>query len=278
MTIYSTEFNGSFKFSEKVSLEIKELVNGISETRRVTRDVEKLEEYYGDDFYYGQFFIPGVDSDEEEDNDEDFIIDSNTPPGDQPGLWMDWKITDDGRYLVWNGSESFRFYLEWLDWLNNNIFVPEGLGLNGAIHYQGWDDRDNGTIFMINNQVKVSTDFKYTYGTGVHYEWDDQEVIEDFNEMITEINNYKPELDIPHFHREVSTDEWKLVEGIRDVILIDEKGAGKISPELDWSQEDWVSVKFYEDGYKHMVYLEGMTNEERFWSCIEKLNELAEEY
>lgn len=155
--MYSTEFNGSFKFSEKVSLEIKELVNGISETRRVTRDVEKLEEHYGDDFYLGQFFVPGVDSATVA---ETYVIDENMPPGDQPGLWMDWKITDDGRYLVWNGAE----------------------------------------------------------------------------------------------------------------------GAGEITPTLDWSQENWVSVQFYKDGDKRMVYLEGMTNEERFWACIEKINELANKH
>lgn len=278
MTFYNTEFNGSFKFSEKVSLDIKELVNGISRTRRVTRDVEKLEEYYGDDFYGGQFFVPGEDSDPEEDNDEDFIIDGNTPPGDQPGLWMDWEITDDGRFLQWSGGEGFRFYLEWLEWLNDNIFIPEGLGLDGAIHYQGWDDRDNGTIFMVKNEILLSTDYRYTFGTGVHYEWDDQEAIEDFNEMITEINNHQPEIDIPQFHREVSTDEWKLVEKIRDVVVADANGKQKISPKLDWSEKNWVSVRFYEDGDKHMVFLKGMTNEERFWACVGKLNELAEGY
>jgi hypothetical protein len=161
MTIYDTQFRGKFEFAEPVSEEVITVVNGLSNTRRFMRDREELIELTGVDFGEdGEYFIP----DDFEDRTAE--VDYNTPPSDQPSLWLNWEITKDGKYLQWNGGESFRCYLEWLDYLANNFFVPNGISLNGSIEYQGWDERDRGTIFIEDNQVKLKTDFEYTYGVG----------------------------------------------------------------------------------------------------------------
>lgn len=161
MTMYSTEFKGKFEFAEPVNRDVITVVNGLSNTRRFMRDREELINLTGIDYGEdGEYFIP------DDFNDETAVVDYNIPPSDQPSLWLNWEITEDGKYLQWDGGESFRCYLEWLDYLANNFFVPNGISLNGSVEYQGWDERDKGTIFIENNQVKVKTDFEYTYGVG----------------------------------------------------------------------------------------------------------------
>ncbi|WP_204205898.1 hypothetical protein [Mammaliicoccus sciuri] len=162
MTMYSTEFKGKFEFAEPVNQDVITVVNGLSSTRRIMRDREELIKITGVDYGEdGEYFIP------DNFDDKTAVVDYNTPPSDQPSLWLEWEITEDGKYLQWTGGESFRCYLEWLDYLANNFFVPNDISLNGSVDYQGFDERDKGTIFIENNQVKLKTDFEYTYGVGV---------------------------------------------------------------------------------------------------------------
>ncbi|WP_440868119.1 hypothetical protein [Staphylococcus shinii] len=288
MTFYSTEFNGKFEFNEAVNDDVRDFVNGLSRTRRVLRDEDLLLDMTGIDFGIdGEYFIPTV---EEEDM---AVIDSNTPPSDQPGLWMDWEITEDGKYLQWTGMEKFRFYLEWLDYLANNVFVPNNIKLNGSMEYQGWDERDKGTIFIVDNQVKLKTDFTYTYGTGVHYEWDEPSSQEQFNEMVEGANELRPELNIPYVDREVTTEEHNLLAGIYDMILADEGEMvynneelrqhiktlpNEVVPEIKKVNENLLSVKFYEFDEPVELDLSNKTPEEKYWAYLKTLNELAEAY
>ncbi|WP_323713028.1 hypothetical protein [Mammaliicoccus sciuri] len=162
MTMYSTEFKGKFEFAEPVNQDVITVVNGLSNTRRMMRDREELIKITGVDYGEdGEYFIP------DNFDDKTAVVDYNTPPSDQPSLWLEWEITEDGKYLQWTGGESFRCYLEWLDYLANYVFVPNGISLNGSVDYQGWDEKDKGTIIIENNQVKLKTDFEYTYGVGV---------------------------------------------------------------------------------------------------------------
>lgn len=73
----------------------------------------------------------------------------------QPGLWCNWIITPDGKYLEWNGAEKFHDYVEWLQYLITNFFQPWGIKLNGQIKWSGDDTSDVGIIMVKNNTIKT---------------------------------------------------------------------------------------------------------------------------
>ena len=45
------------------------------------------------------------------------IIDYNSPPKGQPGLWCQWVPTHDGKFIVWDGNEKFYNSAEWMTYL-----------------------------------------------------------------------------------------------------------------------------------------------------------------
>ena len=105
---YTTDFEGFITSFKPLPKKIEELINGISSTRRMARDIKN----YGIE---GEFYIR---------NDKLGVIDTNKPPQTQPGLWCNW-IYDSSNYRIrWNGTEKFYNYVEWLEYLLNiiNIF------------------------------------------------------------------------------------------------------------------------------------------------------------
>lgn len=103
------------------------------------------------------------------------VIDYNQPPGQisspdfrkayninqklkaegkcQPGLWCNWIITPDGKFLEWNGNEKFYDYIEWLQYLITHFFQPWGIKLNGQIKWSGEESSDVGLIIAKNNKI-----------------------------------------------------------------------------------------------------------------------------
>ena len=177
---YSTDFNGSLKLSRQATVEERDYINLISDTRRMKRDVNKLMELYqgkyGNPFAidntpesiygeFGEYFaMDGNDSGQGRDSS---ILDYNCAPGEssygspkttkigQPGLWCQWVIEEDGYELEWNGAEKFYNYIEWLKYLIDSFFEPWGIKLNGEIEWQGEDMSDRGKIGVIDNVVKT---------------------------------------------------------------------------------------------------------------------------
>lgn len=150
---YTTDFNGAFKFDKPVDEKLKNYVNRFSSTRRMSRDVEKIKEIYphwkelcfnGELGVQGEYFAP-VDDDFGQTYD-DSIIHYNMPPQTQPGLWCQWIISDDGKYLEWDEGEKFYHYVEWLQYLIDNFFLPSGYHLSGSVVYQRENSNDVGTI------------------------------------------------------------------------------------------------------------------------------------
>ncbi len=174
---YTTNFNGFFTFSRNLTYEEKHYINTFSNTRRVKRNVYKLQTQYNGKYGFngnygneGEYFIGGEIL-------NDSIIDYNTPPGQldnrsrnmsfndmwdenkkrisdgkcQPGLWCQWFTN--GVKLEWNGSEKFYNYKEWLKYLIKHFFNIWNVQLNGEITYQGEKDNDNGNIVIINNEL-----------------------------------------------------------------------------------------------------------------------------
>ena len=102
---YTTEFAGAFEFDRPVDEKLKNYVNRFSDTRRMSRNVEKIKEIYpnwknlcfnGELGIEGEYFT--VDDNDFGQTYDDSIINFNMPPQTQPGLWCQWIISDDGKY------------------------------------------------------------------------------------------------------------------------------------------------------------------------------------
>ena len=162
---YTTDFEGQFTFSRKLTDEQTEFIQQFSESRRMGRDVNELmriyegrgglplpqtsigedtrtpEEIYGVD---GEFFVGG--------EDRATVKNYNVPPITQPGLWCQWT-TDDGETLVWDGNEKFHNYVTWMEYLIENIFKKWGIVLNGSVNWVGEDSSDLGQLIVTDNVV-----------------------------------------------------------------------------------------------------------------------------
>ena len=140
---YTTEFRGEFTFNTPLKPKMKKYLELFNQTRRVGRDIEKG---YGTE---GEFHVF--------ENDNRGVIDYNTPPKTQPGLWCKWTPNADGTALEWDTQEKFYNYSEWLVYMINKILAPNGYILNGTVEYRGEELRDKRYITVVNNVVFVDT-------------------------------------------------------------------------------------------------------------------------
>lgn len=157
---YTTDFYGSLQFNKPVAPWLAEYINKFSGTRRMKRDPEKIKALFpdygklcfngelGDD---GEYFIGGLGFCGQ--TQDESVIDNNTPPKTQPGLWCQWIINEKENSLEWDGGEKFYNYEEWLEYLIDNFFEPLGYVLNGDIEWQGEEYDDLGTIHVVDNFV-----------------------------------------------------------------------------------------------------------------------------
>lgn len=177
---YSTDFKGEFTLSRTATGEEINYINTLSDTRRMKRDVNKLQEIHQGK--YGFNGIYGIEGEYFIGYSQIGIIDHNTPPGQisyddtlyewrenkkrikkgecQPGLWCQWIITEDGTKLKWDDGEKFYYYVEWLKYLIKHFFSIWNIKLNGEIFYDGEKENDNGNIIIINNEVYKNTTLK----------------------------------------------------------------------------------------------------------------------
>ena len=158
---YSTDFYGSVSFNKPVTDELKDFINKFSKVRHMRRDVNKIKELFpdwinkcwkGDLGINGEYFIGG-NGFMGQDRDTS-VIAYNCPSQNQPGLWCQWIINDNGE-LEWDGGEKFYNYVEWLEYLIGHFFEPEGYILNGTIEFHGEDEDDFGNIVVVNNRVDI---------------------------------------------------------------------------------------------------------------------------
>jgi len=177
---YTTDFSGSIEIKRPLTQKQVKYINLLSETRRMKRDVNKLMKLYKGEHgnpsakdktdanevygYQGQFFAK--DDGQCGQNDDGSVLDYNCPAGQtgfmqgknalgQPGLWCQWEISPDGKYLEWNGGEKFYNYIEWLEYLIQNFFNPWGRKLSGEIEWFGEDREDLGIIIVKKNEVST---------------------------------------------------------------------------------------------------------------------------
>jgi len=145
---YTTDFEGRFNLDKPLNDELCDFLVKLNETRRMSR---KLPDKYGVE---GEFFVDGG-GDWGQDR-EDNIIDYNSPPANQPGLWCKWIPTKDRHGIEWDGAEKFRHYVEWLEYIIKNFLKPNNYILNGTVKWQGERYDDAGIIEVKNNTVRTS--------------------------------------------------------------------------------------------------------------------------
>ena len=156
---YTTDFLGAFVFAVALSEAQRDYINKFSATRRMARNATLAAERpdpvrkavklpIGNQ---GGYFV-GAEEYDMDDGAKD-ILDKNSPPSGQPGLWCKWEVTGDGANLQWNGHEKFHGYVEWLKYLIENFFKPWNKVLNGSVKWAGEEVSDAGTITIKNNIV-----------------------------------------------------------------------------------------------------------------------------
>lgn len=160
---YTTDFAGEFSISPILQENHRLYLKKFATTRRVKRDAQYLitqpdpirlaaELPIGVD---GEFFV-GAKGIHGQDFGAKGIIDYNSPPSTQPGLWCQWIPSYDGSALVWDEEEKFYNYVKWLQYLIDKFLSPWGYKLDGEVRWQGEDSDDLGKIVVENNEVKVA--------------------------------------------------------------------------------------------------------------------------
>ena len=159
---YTTDFIGGFTVLDAKTQKwarlkdgVRKLIIGLSETRRMKRDVD---EKYGVE---GEFYVDG--GGECGQAPESNIIEHNSPPATQPSLWCDWTVEGDSvpassasfDRIVWNSSEKFYSYIEWINYIHEVILKPQGYTLDGTVEWLGEDPDDRGKIEYRNGELKV---------------------------------------------------------------------------------------------------------------------------
>lgn len=171
---YNTTFYGRFTFNKKLEKNLYEYLKRFSQTRRMKRNnnIIKKECSNWEELCFnsnlgknGEYFAPVSNRFGQDRNDS--IVDYNTPPNSQPGLWCNWipvlkdKKDEDNIesleelecYFEWNQVEKFYNYVEWLIYEIDNFIKPSGLSLNGAILAIGEESSDISIIIVNNNKV-----------------------------------------------------------------------------------------------------------------------------
>lgn len=147
---YSTDFYGNFTVDRKVDDETLAILVGLSATRRMKRKVDPKYGLEGE-FYFEGGGLLGQDRD-------DTVINYNSPPKNQPGLWCQWAINEDDRQTIeWDGGEKFYHYIEWIEYVLDKVLLPRGYKLTGSVTWQGEDPGDRGQIVADGNRIRVGS-------------------------------------------------------------------------------------------------------------------------
>lgn len=164
---YSTDFVGGFKFSKTLTREQREYLLKFSDTRRVKRN-SKIAVKLGDmtriaagimgvgpegAYFTGGLGFAGQDHDES-------VVNGNTPPEGQPGLWCQWVPDETGNYLGWNGGEKFYEYVAWLKYIIAHFLKEWDITITGVVRWRGARGQDRGSIVVTENEIEVKAGVK----------------------------------------------------------------------------------------------------------------------
>lgn len=148
---YSTFYEGQIEITPPLNKDEMDYLSKFRETRRMHREK-------------GPYFVDGSGF-MGQGNDDD-ILDFNSPDPSQPGLWCKWEITEDGRFIEWDGGEKFYGDIQWMRYLIDHFLKPDALAkealpflqcnhvMNGTIYSQGEEIDDTWAIHVENNMVE----------------------------------------------------------------------------------------------------------------------------
>jgi hypothetical protein len=160
---YTTEFSGQFNLDKPLTKAHREYLHKFNRTRRMhrnaicesmadpAREAVKLPIGKQGEFFVGGLGYAGQDRD-------DSIVEYNSPPATQPGLWCQWIPNEDGTAIVWDGGEKFYEYIPGIEYLIENFLRPWGYVLNGTVNWEGEGSDDTGKIRIKNNEVTAQMD------------------------------------------------------------------------------------------------------------------------
>jgi hypothetical protein len=156
---YTTDFEGQIEIAPALPAELAKYINDFGNTRRMKRNTSLLTRMYAGDHGFngkygkeGEYFVS--DGGNYGEDDMVGVIDYNEPPSTQPGLWCQWRITEDGKYIEWDGSEKFYESADWMKYIINN-FIGKEYKCNGIIHAFGEDHNDVWNLIVTDNNVRV---------------------------------------------------------------------------------------------------------------------------
>jgi hypothetical protein len=86
---------------------------------------------------------------------QNFASTDHRDESDVPGYYCQWVPAVDGTAIVWDETEKFYDYVEWLQYLIDNHLGPWGYTLNGAMEWAGGDPDDQGVIHVKDNGVQA---------------------------------------------------------------------------------------------------------------------------
>lgn len=158
---YHTDFTGQFDLDKPLTMEHKQYLHAFNGTRRMKRDAmiaktmaDPKRLSTGLPIGKDAGFFVGVEADHGQVSDAS-VVEYNTPPSEQPGLWCQWTPNEDGTAIKWDGGEKFYHYTEWLEYLIQHFLGPWGYLLNGQVAWDGEDNRDQGIIHVKDNMVEA---------------------------------------------------------------------------------------------------------------------------
>lgn len=158
---YDIVYEGTISVDKELDQETVDLLKGLSKTRRVAYDVDKLiadglgtKESLG---IQGEFFVKGSYNSYGKEFKE-YVVEVNIPPYTQPGLWCNWTVSEDKKALQWTRDEKSYAGHEWIKYIVKKILEPRGYVANGIVN---WDCQATGKHHTLvdNNRVIKSRGF-----------------------------------------------------------------------------------------------------------------------
>lgn len=159
---YTTTFDGCVTVDPPLNDAERAFLEDLAATRRMKRTKGPL--FVGGSGFKGQ-------------DHEDDVIDANTPPDNQPGLWLQWVPAPDGEQIEWDGEEKFYNAELWMKYLVENLLAPSAREyitahqgeddrlasftcdhvLNGEIFAEGEEPGDRWKLIVQDNKVLIAT-------------------------------------------------------------------------------------------------------------------------
>lgn len=175
---YTTDFMGFFSLDKPLKKKHAKYLKAFNRTRRMKRDAsltehrtDKLRTKVGLNVGVdGEYFVgEGGFAGQRQGQD---VIDGNSPPSTQPGLWCQWTVGDEfggllssdeldekgiAQTIVWDEGEKFYEYVRWLQYIIDHFLKPWGYTLNGTVRWSGEEVDDVGKIIVENNIINTET-------------------------------------------------------------------------------------------------------------------------